>query len=145
MKEQVKSPHYRVAQKKLAQQVTCLVHSEEKFQLALQASDILFGKSTYKDVAGLSEKDFLNVFEGVPTYEVPEDVIYNSDMINLLSSYAAIFNSKSEVRRMLESNSVSLNKEKITVDKKIENKDLLNNKYLLIQKGKKNYFIIIVK
>ena len=145
MKEQVKSPHYRVAQKKLAQQVTCLVHSEEKFQLALQASDILFGKSTYKDVAGLSEKDFLNVFEGVPTYEVSEDVIYHSDMIDLLSSYAAIFNSKSEVRRMLESNSVSLNKEKITVDKKIENKDLLNNKYLLIQKGKKNYFIIIVK
>ena len=66
-------------------------------------------------------------------------------MINLLSSHAKIFNSKSEVRRMLESNSVSLNKEKITVDKKIENKDLLNNKYLLIQKGKKNYFIIIVK
>ena len=66
-------------------------------------------------------------------------------MIDLLSSYATVFNSKSEARRMLESNSVSLNKEKITVDKKIENKDLLNNKYLLIQKGKKNYFIIIVK
>ncbi len=145
MKEQVENPHYRVAQKELAKQVTCLVHSKDKFELALKASSILFGKSTYDDVASLSEKDFLNVFEGVPTYEVLEDVIFNSDMIDVLSVQTSVFNSKSEARRMLDSNSVSLNKEKIRIDKKIEAKDLLNNKYLLIQKGKKSYFIIIVK
>ena len=145
MKEQVENPHYRVAQKELAKQVTCLVHSKGKFELALKASSILFGKSTYDDVASLSEKDFLHVFEGVPTYEVSEKNIFKSDIIDLLSSHTSVFNSKSEARRMLESNSVSLNKVKITIDKKIENKDLLNDKYLLIQKGKKNYFIIIIK
>ena len=145
MKEQVENPHYRVAQKELAKQVTCLVHSKDKFELALKASSILFGKSTYDDVASLSEKDFLNVFEGVPTYEVSEKNIFKSDIIDLLSSRTSVFNSKSEARRMLDSNSVSLNKEKITINKKIENKDLLNDKYLLIQKGKKNYFIIIIK
>ena len=145
MKEQVENPHYRVAQKELAKQVTCLVHSKDKFELALKASSILFGKSTYDDVASLSEKDFLNVFEGVPTYEVSEKNIFKSYIIDLLSSHTSVFNSKSEARRMLESNSVSLNKVKITIDKKIENKDLLNDKYLLIQKGKKNYFIIIMK
>ena len=145
MKEQVENPHYRVAQKELAKQVTCLVHSKDKFELALKASSILFGKSTYDDVASLSEKDFLNVFEGVPTYEVSEKNIFKSDIIDLLSSRTSVFNSKSEARRMLDSNSVSLNKEKITIHKKIENKDLLNDKYLLIQKGKKNYFIIIMK
>ena len=145
MKEQVENPHYRVAQKELAKQVTCLVHSKDKFELALKASSILFGKSTYDDVASLSEKDFLNVFEGVPTYEVSEKNIFKSYIIDLLSSHTSVFNSKSEARRMLESNSVSLNKVKITIDKKIENKDLLNDKYLLIQKGKKNYFIIIIK
>ena len=145
MKEQVENPHYRVAQKELAKQVTCLVHSKGKFELALKASSILFGKSTYDDVAGLSEKDFLNVFEGVPTYEVSEEDVFKADIIDLLSSHTSVFNSKSEARRMLDSNSVSLNKEKITIHKKIENKDLLNDKYLLIQKGKKSYFIIIVK
>jgi len=145
MKEQVENPHYRVAQKELAKQVTCLVHSKDKFELALKASSILFGKSTYDDVASLSEKDCLNVFEGVSTYEVSEKNIFKSDIVDLLSSHTSVFNSKSEARRMLESNSVSLNKVKITIDKKIENKDLLNDKYLLIQKGKKNYFIIIIK
>ena len=91
----------------------------------------------------MSEKDFLMYFEGVPTYEISKEILYKDiDVLSLLTEKAPVFKSKGELRRMLQSNAISLNKEKIDLNKKINIKDLLNDKYLLFQKGKKNYFVI---
>jgi len=136
----------RLLQKELAKDITIRVHSEQDYEAAVEASQILFGKGTTDTLKKLSESMLLSVFEGVPQSEVSMDEVASGiEIIDFLSEKTGIFNSKGEARRMLKDNGVSVNKEKIRDNYKIESKDLLNDKYILIQKGKKNYFLISTK
>ena len=137
------APHLRLLQKTLAKDITIRVHSEEDFDFALKASNILFGKSTSDDVMQLDEETLLSVFEGVPQFSVDKADMKN-DILSFLSESTNVFNSKAEARRMIYSNAVSINKEKIGIELSLSDVNLISNKYLLVQKGKKNYFLITV-
>jgi tyrosyl-tRNA synthetase len=136
-------PHLRVLQKAIAEEVTTRVHSAKDLEMAIKASNILFGKSTADDLKSLNEETFLSVFEGVPQFEISKADL-DLGILDIVAEKTQIFASKGEARRMIKSNAVSINKEKITEDVQLSEKDLLNGKYLLAQKGKKNYFLIIV-
>ena len=141
--EHDKNPHLRKLQKKLAKEVTIFVHSKEELDEAIKASNILFGKSTAKDLQQLNETTFLNIFEGVQTsYIINGDL--NKNLLDFLVSQN-IFKSNGEAKRMIQSNAVSINKEKISLSHTISSKDFIKEKYLLVQKGKKNYYIIVLK
>lgn len=137
-------PHLRVLQKSLANEVTTRVHSAEDLEMAIKASNILFGKSTADDLKSLDEDIFLSVFDGVPQFEVSANDDLECGIVDFLAEKTQVFASKGEVRRMLKSNAVSINKEKVNEEKQISRVDLISNKYILVQKGKKNYFLIIV-
>ncbi|MDA1009648.1 MAG: tyrosine--tRNA ligase [Bacteroidetes bacterium] len=137
------TPHLRLLQKAIADEVTTRVHSKEDLEMAIKASTILFGNSTADDLKSLDENTFLSVFEGVPQFEMKKAAL-NCGILDILAEKTQIFESKGEARRMISSNAVSINKEKIAEDFQISKNDLLSEKYLLIQKGKKNYFLIIV-
>jgi tyrosyl-tRNA synthetase len=140
------SPHLRVLQKRLADEVTVMVHSQEDLDNAVRASDILFGKSTSSDLKKLDEKTFLEVFEGVPQAEVSKKDIDNGlDMIGALAAKTGFLASNGEARRELKQNSISVNKEKVKEDYIITTEDLINNKFVLLQRGKKNYFVLVIK
>ena len=141
-KKHEEEPHLRIIQKKLAKEITSRVHGDSIYLNAMKVSQILFGKDTQAALKTISEKDFLMIFEGVPVYNVSKDDINDIDPITLFAEKTQIFSSKGEARRMLNSNAISVNKKKINIDTKIDTTELLNNKYLLIQKGKKNYIII---
>ena len=141
--EHNKTPHLRILQKAIAEEVTIRVHSAEDLKMAIKASSILFGKSTAEDLKSLDEGTFLSVFEGVTQFEISKADL-NSGILDVLAGKTQTFSSKGDARRMIEANSVSINKEKITEDFQLSEKDLLNGKYILAQKGKKNYFLIIV-
>lgn len=146
-KEHAEAPHLRTLQKALAEDVTRRVHSEEDLQTAIKASNILFGKSTTEDLASLNESTLLSVFEGVPQVEVAKaDVDSTENYIDLLSevTQGVIFSSKGEARRMLQGGGVSINKNKIEDMNSKPEFDLLQNKYFLVQKGKKNYYLVVV-
>lgn len=137
------APHLRELQRKLAEEVTIMVHSEEEYQNAVKASEVLFGKSTGDDLKKLNEKTFLDVFEGVPQAEIEKSEILNGlDMIGALSAKTNFLKSNGEARRALKENSVSVNKEKVKEDYTITEEDLINGKYVIINKGKKNTYII---
>jgi len=136
-------PHLRVLQKAIAEEVTTRVHSAKDLEMTIKASNILFGKSTADDLKSLDEETFLSVFEGVPQFEISKADL-DLGILDIVAEKTQIFASKGEARRMIKSNAVSINKEKITEDVQLSEKDLLNGKYLLAQKGKKNYFLIIV-
>ncbi|MBT3621394.1 MAG: tyrosine--tRNA ligase [Flavobacteriales bacterium] len=136
-------PHLRVLQKAIAEEVTTRVHSAKDLEMAIKASNILFGKSTADDLKSLDEETFLSVFAGVPQFEISKADL-DLGILDIVAEKTQIFASKGEARRMIKSNAVSINKEKITEDVQLSEKDLLNGKYLLAQKGKKNYFLIIV-
>lgn len=136
-------PHLRVLQKTLAEEVTKLVHGEEELNLAIKASNILFGKSTSQDLKDLTEQTFLSVFEGVPQGEISKSEL-EGDILDLLSDKSGFLKSKGEARRALKENSISVNKDKISDDFKPTENDLIAGKYLLLQRGKKNYFLLIV-
>jgi tyrosyl-tRNA synthetase len=138
-----KAPHERILQKALAQDITTRVHSEDDYKAAVEASNILF-KGTVDDLAKLSEKMFLEIFEGVPQFEVEKHLIESGlDLVALLTEYTTIFPSKGEARKMLQAGGVSINKGKVqTTELLIDKNILINDKYILIQKGKKNYFLI---
>ena len=142
-KEHQNAPHLRLLQKTLAKDITIRVHSEEDYESALKASNILFGKSTSEDLNSLDEDTFLSVFEGVPQFKVNKDDMKN-DIFSFLAESTSVFNSKGEARRMIQSNAVSINKEKIGVEVSLSEINLISDKYLLVQKGKKNYFLITV-
>lgn len=143
--EHQQAPHQRLLQKALAREITVRVHSEEALQLAEEASQILFGKGTTDALRKLDEKTLLSVFEGVPAVEVQRDLLTESiDITEFLTTHTNIFPSKGEARRMLKDNGVSLNKEKVKEDVQVGATDLLNNKYILVQKGKKNYYLVHV-
>ncbi len=143
--EQDKDPGQRVLQKRLAKELTVMIHSEEDYNMAVEASNILFGKSTKESLLKLDEKTFLEVFDGVPQFTVSRDELAGGiKAIDLCTEKAAIFPSKGEMRKMTQGGGVSINKEKLAQqDQVITTKDLIDDKYLLVQKGKKNYFLII--
>ena len=143
IKEHEEAPHLRILQKAIAEEVTTRVHSKEDLEMAIKASGILFGKSTADDLKSLDEDTFLSVFEGVPQFEIAKTDL-SAGILDVLSEKTQVFASKGEARRMISSNAVSINKEKITEDFQLSENDLLNGKYILAQKGKKNYFLIIV-
>jgi len=141
--EHDETPHLRVLQKAIAEEVTTRVHSKEDLEMAIKASNILFGKSTAEDLKSLDEDTFLSVFEGVPQFEMNKADL-GLGILDILAEKTQIFASKGEARRIISSNAVSINKEKITEDVQLSENDLLNGKYILAQKGKKNYFLIII-
>ena len=140
-----KAPHERILQKALAKDVTVRVHSELDYLAAVEASDILF-KGNVSDLQKLSEKMFLEIFEGVPQFEIDKHLVEGGiQLIDVLSVNTSIFTSKGEARKMLQAGGVSLNKEKVqAVETLIDKNVLINDKYILVQKGKKNYFLIKV-
>ena len=129
-------------QKAIAEGVTTRVHSAEDLEMAIKASSILFGKSTADDLKSLDEDTFLSVFEGVPQFEMKKEDL-SSGILDVLAEKTAVFESKGEARRMIQSNAVSINKEKITENFQFTENDLLNGKYILAQKGKKNYYMLV--
>ena len=137
------APHLRVLQKALGKDVTIRVHSEEAYNRAVDASEILFGKNTSDKLKNIEERDLLDIFEGVPQFEVDKkELTAGLNIVDLIAQKSEIFSSNGEARRMLKSNAVSVNKEKVSEEKRITNSDLLNHKYVLIQKGKKNYYLL---
>ena len=142
-KEQAEAPHLRTMQKALARDLTIRVHSEDEYNAAVEASQILFGKGTTETLKKLDEKMLLSVFEGVPQSEVSRSRIDEGiNIVEFLAESTSIFNSKGEARRMLKENGVSINKEKVKDDFMLGEKDLLNGKYVLVQEGKKNYYLV---
>lgn len=140
------APHLRVVQKRLAEEITALVHSKEELENAIKASEILFGRSTSKDLKDLDETTFLDVFDGVPQGEIAVNEIEKGlDMIAALSAKTGFLSSNGEARRELKQNAISVNKEKVNEDFVISEKDLINNKYILLQRGKKSYYILVVQ
>jgi tyrosyl-tRNA synthetase len=144
VKEQEAAPHLRPLQKRLAQEVTCMVHGEEEYHKAVEASQILFGNATTESLARLDKETFLSVFEGVPTYEIGRAKLEAGlPVVELLASETTAFPSKGELRRTIKGNGLSLNKAKLTDQEYlVTGADLINGSYILIQKGKKNYYII---
>src|SRR6056297_1958841 len=144
--EHKEAPHMRTLQKKLAEEVTVMVHSKEDLENAIKASNILFGKSTSEDLKQLNEKTFLDVFDGVPQATVAKDELEPGlDMIGALAAKTNFLGSNGEARRELKQNSISVNKEKVKEDYLITASDLINDKFVLLQRGKKNYFVLVVE
>ena len=142
--EHREAPHKRILQSKLAEEITVMVHSREEYDLAVQASEILFGRSSVETLHKLNEETFLSVFEGVPMAEVSKDKLSASiGLMDLLVGECKFFNSNSELRKLIQSGGVSLNGEKVTdFQYQPTSADLLNDKYMLIQRGKKNFFLV---
>ena len=144
VKEHHAAPHLRMMQKTLAEEVTVMVHSREEYEMAVEASGILFGKGTTESLSRIREDMFLAVFEGVPQFEISPAGM-ERELLELLSQDTAVFPSKGEARRMLAGGGLSINKEKISdPNYRITKNDFINGKYLIIQKGKKNYYLIRV-
>ena len=145
--EQEAAPHLRPLQKRLAKEVTVMVHSEADYEAAVEASNILFGNATHEALLKLDEDTLLAVFEGVPHFEVSrEELAAGIKAADLCTEKAAIFASKGEMRKLVQSGGVSLNKEKLAAaDAVIDSSALFDGKYLLVQRGKKNYYLVIAK
>jgi len=142
--EHNKEPHLRLLQKRLAREMTIMVHSEDDYLAAVDASEILIGKATTESLKTIREDMFLSVFEGVPRFEIGQDQT-NSKIIDLLCTDTTIFTSKGELRRMIQGGGLMINKQKITdPEKQITGEDFISGKYLLVQKGKKNYYLITI-
>jgi tyrosyl-tRNA synthetase len=142
--EHVTAPHLRALQKTLAKDITIRVHTEDDYNAAVEASEILFGKGTAESLQKLSEEDFLSVFEGVEQFEVAGSEIKSGiGIIDLVAEKTTVFPSKGEAKKMIQGGGVSINKSKIeNLELKISTEHLINNKYILIQKGKKNYYVL---
>ncbi len=139
-------PGMRILQKRLADEVTTMVHSVEDLELAKEASGILFGKGTKESLAKFDDATLLSIFEGVPQFKVSKDILGQTAVDIFTCDDAKIFASKGEMRKLVQGGGVSLNKEKLqSFDQVITESDLLNNKYLLVQRGKKNYYLITVE
>ncbi len=141
--EHSEAPHLRVLQKRLAEEITTMVHSQDDLDNAIKASEILFGNSTGDDLKKLNEQTFLDVFDGVPLTEIARaDIESGLDIIAALAEKGGFLKSNGEARRALKENSISVNKEKVQDDYIVGSKDLINNKFVLLQRGKKNYFVL---
>lgn len=138
-------PHKRLLQSRLAEEITRMVHSQEDLDMAIQASEILFGQASMETLCRVDEETFLSVFEGVPQAEVSKDKIGSTGILDLLVTECGFFSSKGELRKLIKSGGVSVNKEKLDDEQYTPSADdLIAGKYLLIQRGKKNYFLITV-
>ena len=143
--EHRETPHLRLLQKKIGEEVTIMTHGQEAFDNAIKASQILFGKSTSEDLKSLDQQTFLDIFEGVPQASVSKEDIENGlDMIGALAAKTGFLNSNGEARRALKENAISVNKEKVKEDFIISTSDIIANAYVLLQRGKKNYFLLKV-
>ena len=139
------APHLRLLQKRLAEEITVMVHSAEDLENAIKASNILFGNSTSDDLKQLDEATFLDVFDGVPQAEISKNEIESGiAIITVLNEKTGFVKSNGEARRALTANSISVNKEKVAEDFVLSNKDLINSQFVLLQSGKKNYFVVRV-
>lgn len=147
IEEQKEAPHLRSLQKRLAKELTILVHGEEEYENAVEASGILFGNATSEALRSLDEATLLAVFDGVSTFEISREQLNEGvKAVDLTTEAAAIFASKGEMRKLVQGGGVSINKEKLAAfDQVITAGDLLNDKYILVQKGKKNYYLLIAK
>ena len=140
------APHLRVLQKRLAKEITIMVHSEQDYEMAVEASSILFGNATSDSLKKLDEDTLLAVFDGVPTFEVDKEAVLGKKLMDVLTDDAAVFASKGEMRKLIQNGGFAVNKEKVAdLELTLEAESLLNDKYLLVQKGKKNYFLLILK
>lgn len=140
------APHLRALQKKLAEEITVMVHSREDFENAVKASEILFGNSNSDSLKALDAKTFLDVFEGVPQAEISmEDLKAGIDIVEVLNAKTGFLKSNGEARRALGENSISVNREKVQEGFTLTTNDLINNQFVLLQRGKKNYFVVVVK
>ena len=147
IEEQNAAPHLRPLQKRLAEEVTVMVHSREAYEAAVAASQILFGGATSDALRKIDEETLLSVFEGVPQFEISKEELKDGiKAVDLLAEKSAVFPSKGEMRKTVQGGGVMINKEKLTTfDQIIDENALLNGKYILAQRGKKNYFLIIAK
>ena len=137
------APHLRLLQKRLAEEITVMVHSVEDLENAIKASNILFGNSTSDDLKQLDEATFLDVFDGVPQAEISRNEIETGiNVVDVLNEKTGFLKSNGEARRALTANSISVNKEKVAEDFVLSTKDLINNQFVLLQSGKKNYFVV---
>jgi tyrosyl-tRNA synthetase len=145
--EHRKAQHLRLLQKKLASEVTLMVHTRHDLDTAIEASEILFGKGTSDTLKKLDEPTFLSVFDGVPQFEIDRELLKSGiNIVDLLGEITSVFPSKGEARRTIQGGGVSLNKSRIENESVLVNSDeLLNNRYLLVQKGKKNYYLLTCK
>ena len=144
--EHSQAPHLRVLQKRLAKEITIMVHSEQDYEMAVEASNILFGNATSDSLKKLDEETLLAVFDGVPTFEVEKEAVLGKKLMDVLTDDAAVFASKGEMRKLIQNGGFAVNKEKVAdLELALEAESLLNDKYLLVQKGKKNYFLLILK
>jgi tyrosyl-tRNA synthetase len=148
IEEHRQDPGRRSLQKRLAEELTIMVHSQEDYEQALEASNILFGKSTKESLIKLDEQTLLDVFSGVPQFEINKELLQGegTKAVDLFAEHTQCFPSKGEMRKLTQGGGVSLNKEKLaTFDQMVTEADLLDNKYLLVQQGKKKYFLLIAK
>ena len=147
IKNSMEKPEFRILQNHIADELTELVHSKESLNIAKKTSKILFGKSTFDDLKSLDKNGLESISSAVPNITIPKKLFENSEIIDLLSTSTSnkIFSSKSEIRRMIKDGGVSINKVKVDENHSIKNLKLLDGKYLLIQKGKKKYYFIIMK
>ena len=141
--EHANNPHERKLQNVLAEELTTRVHSAGEYQAAVEASNILFGNSTSAQLMSISEDTLLAIFEGVPQVEVPKALIEAGIRVTeLLAGKTGFLSSNGEARRALKENSISVNKEKVNEEHSVGTKDLVNGRYILLQRGKKNYFLV---
>ena len=145
IEEHKQDPGRRILQKRLAEETTVLVHSQEALDMAMEASNILFGKSTKDSLLKLDEQTLLDIFDGVPQFTVPADQL-GQPAVEILTLSAPVFSSKGEMRKLVQGGGVSINKEKLSAfDRVLTTDDLIDGKYLLVQRGKKNYYLITIK
>ncbi len=142
IEEHKTAAHERKLQKKLAEEVTVWVHGQAEYEKALKASQILFGQSTAEDLVSLDEELFLQIFDGVPQKEISKSEVVGSNIVDLISEKTGFLKSKGEAKRELTGNAISVNKTKVSEDYSVSESDLIDGKFLLLQKGKKNYFIV---
>ena len=146
IKEHKEAPHLRLLQKRVGEEVTVMTHGREAYKNAVKASKILFGKSTTSDLKDLDEQTFLDIFDGVPQGEISnEDLEKGMDIVDALNEKSGFLKSNGEARRALKENSISVNKEKVKDGFIISNKDLIADKFILLQRGKRNYFLLKIK
>jgi tyrosyl-tRNA synthetase len=141
-----RAPHERILQKRLAEEMTVVVHSRDEYNAAVEASQILFGKGTTESLKRMNESTFLSVFEGVPVFDIKMEILQGGVTVtDLCAEHSQVFASRGELRRLVQGGGLSINKEKIEdPDMLIRSESLLNNKYLLVQKGRKNYYLLKV-
>jgi len=140
------SPHLRILQRQLAKEMTIFIHGENAYKQVVTASEILFGKGTREQLRQIDEQTFLSIFDGVPQAEISRELLQKGiPILELIADIAKATPSKSEARRLLKENGFSLNKEKVNEQTIVQTSDLINNRYLLLQKGKKNYYLILAK